>query len=115
MVRVKRGNVAKKRRKKVLKAVKGFRGSHSSLFRTAKQQLMKALKYSYIGRKQRKRQYRRLWISRINAALLVHRIPYSKFMYLLKRSQVSLNRKVLSQMIIMDYKVFSKLIAIISQ
>ena len=115
MVRVKRGNIAKKRRKKVLKAVKGFRGSHSSLFRTAKQQLMKALKYSYIGRKQRKRQYRRLWISRINAALLVYRMPYSKFMYLLKRSQVGLNRKILSQMIIMDYKVFSRLIAIISQ
>lgn len=110
MVRVKRGNVARKRRKKVLKVAKGFRGSHSSLFRIAKQQVMKALIYSYSGRKQKKRQYRRLWIVRINAGLLIHGISYSKFMYLLKKSHIALNRKILSQLIIIDYIAFEQLI-----
>lgn len=109
MVRVKRGNVAKKRRKKVLSVAKGFRGSHSSLFRTAKQQVMKSLRYSYIGRKHKKRQYRRLWISRISAALLAYNMSYSKFIYLLKKSQIGLNRKVLSQLIIIDYSAFEEL------
>ena len=67
MVRIKRGNVARKRRKKVLSLAKGFRGTHSRLFRVSNQQVMKALRYSYIGRKQKKRQFRRLWITRINA------------------------------------------------
>lgn len=110
MVRVKRGNVARKRRKKILKMAKGFRGSHSSLFRTAKQQVMKALRYSYAGRKQKKRDYRRLWIARINAGLLIHNMSYSRFIYLLKKSHVSLNRKILSQLMIMDYPSFEKLI-----
>lgn len=109
MVRVKRGNVAKKRRKKVLSMAKGFRGSHSSLFRTAKQQVMKSLRYSYVGRKHKKRQYRRLWISRISAALLAHNMSYSKFIYLLKKSNIGLNRKILSQLIIIDYPAFEKL------
>ena len=68
MVRIKRGNVARKRRKKVLALAKGFRGAHSRLFRVANQQVMKALKYSYVGRKQKKRNFRSLWITRINAA-----------------------------------------------
>ena len=67
MVRIKRGNIARKRRKKVLKLAKGFKGAHSKLFRVANQQVMKALKYSYVGRKQKKRVFRRLWITRINA------------------------------------------------
>lgn len=110
MVRVKRGNVARKRRKKILKIAKGFRGSHSSLFRVAKQQVIKALRYSYSGRKQKKRQYRRLWVTRINAALLIHEISYSKFIYLMKKSQIGLNRKILSQLAILDYKTFEKLV-----
>lgn len=113
MVRVKRGNVARKRRKKILKTAKGFRGSHSSLFRVAKQQTMKALKHSYAGRKQKKRNYRRLWITRINAGLLVYKLSYSKFMYLLKKSRISLNRKILSQLIIVDYPAFDQLIKLI--
>lgn len=110
MVRVKRGNVARKRRNKILKMAKGFRGSHSSLFRTAKQQVMKALRYSYAGRKQKKRDYRRLWITRINAGLAAYDISYSQFMHLLKKSRIGLNRKILSQLIIADYLAFEKLI-----
>lgn len=114
MVRVKRGNVARKRRKKILRMAKGFRGSHSSLFRTAKQQVIKALRYSYAGRKHKKRHYRRLWISRISAALLAHNISYSKFIYLLKKSRIGLNRKILAQLIIVDYLAFEKLLMAIS-
>lgn len=113
MVRVKRGNVARKRRKKILKMAKGFRGAHSSLFRTAKQQVMKALKYSYVGRKQKKREYRRLWIIRISASLQSYELSYSKFMHLLKKSGVGLNRKILSQLVIIDYPAFDKLISLI--
>nr|YP_010471104.1 ribosomal protein L20 [Synarthrophyton patena]UVF62933.1 ribosomal protein L20 [Synarthrophyton patena] len=113
MVRVKRGNVARKRRKKILKLAKGFRGSHSSLFRTAKQQVLKALKYSYIGRKKKKRDYRRLWIARINAGVKPYNLKYSEFIYLLKKSNIGLNRKVLSQLVILDAFAFEKLISII--
>ena len=110
MVRVKRGNVARKKRKKVLKMAKGFKGAHSSLFRTAKQQVMKALKYAYSGRKQRKREYRRLWITRINAGLTNYGISYSQFINLLKKSDVALNRKSLSQLIILDNYTFRQLV-----
>ena len=72
MVRVKRGNVAQKRRQKILNRAKGFRGAHSRLFRTANQQVMKALRYAYVGRKEKKRKFRQLWITRINAAAAVH-------------------------------------------
>ncbi|MEO0686057.1 MAG: 50S ribosomal protein L20, partial [Cyanobacteria bacterium J06649_11] len=86
MPRVKRGNVARKRRKKILKLAKGYRGSHSTLFRTANQQVMKALRYAYRDRKKRKRDFRRLWIARINAACRQHGMSYSKFMGNLKKS-----------------------------
>lgn len=107
MTRIKRGNVARKRRKKVLKLAKGFRGSHSKLFRTAKQQVLKALKYSYIGRKHRKRCYRRLWIIRINAAVRKYNMSYSYFVYLLKINNIALNRKMLSQLALIDNKAFA--------
>lgn len=110
MVRVKRGNVARKRRKKILRSARGFRGAHSSLFRLANQQVMKALRYSYSGRRQKKREYRRLWITRINAGLSNYNLSYSKFIYLLKKSHISLNRKVLSQLIILDYPAFEKIV-----
>lgn len=113
MVRVKRGNVARKRRKKVLKLAKGFRGAHSSLFRTAKQQVLKSLKYSYVGRKKKKRDYRRLWITRINAGVRPYNLKYSEFINLLKRSQIGLNRKILSQLVIVDTVAFKKLISMI--
>ena len=93
MSRVKRGNVARKRRKKVLKLAKGFRGSHSKLFRIANQQVMKALRNAYRDRRKRKRDFRRLWITRINAASRMHGLSYSKFTYQLKQTEVGLNRK----------------------
>ena len=110
MTRVKRGNVARKRRKKILKLAKGFRGSHSKLFRTAKQQVLKSLKYSYIGRKNKKRYYRKLWIIRINAAVQVYQINYSQFIYYLKKAGIALNRKMLSQLAILDNQSFNFLI-----
>nr|YP_009546281.1 ribosomal protein L20 [Gelidium gabrielsonii]AYO27629.1 ribosomal protein L20 [Gelidium gabrielsonii] len=110
MTRVKRGNVARKRRKKVLKLSKGFRGSHSTLFRTAKQQVLKSLRYSYRGRKNRKRDYRRLWIMRIGAAVSEYNITYSYFLHSLKKSKVAINRKMLSQMAILDQDAFAQLV-----
>lgn len=102
MTRVKRGNVANKRRKRILKLAKGFRGAHSGLFRTSKQQVLKALRYSYVGRKNKKRQFRRLWICRINASTRLHDLKYSSFIHLLKKSNISLNRKMLAQMAVID-------------
>lgn len=110
-MRITRGNVARKRRKKILKLAKGFRGAHSSLFRTAKQQVYKSLKYAYIGRKHKKRNYRRLWIVRINAGLSSYDIKYSFFISLLKQAQISLNRKVLSQLIFLDPTAFNSLLS----
>nr|QCI05035.1 ribosomal protein L20 [Callithamnion tetricum] len=113
MTRVKRGNIARKRRKKVLKLAKGFRGSHSKLFRTAKQQVLKSLKYSYVGRKHKKRNYRRLWILRINAAISLYNLNYSQFIYFLKKSNVALNRKMISQLIAIDNIAFEHLVAML--
>lgn len=114
MTRVKRGNVARKRRKKILKLAKGFRGSHSKLFRTAKQQVLKSLKYSYIGRKNKKRYYRRLWILRINAAIRSYDINYSQFIFYLKKYKIVLNRKMLAQLSIIDQSAFDFIIKSIS-
>jgi len=110
MVRIKRGNVARKRRKKVLSLAKGFRGTHSRLFRVSNQQVMKALRYSYIGRKQKKRQFRRLWITRINASTRsTSNLTYSSFMNKVKISNIALNRKMLSQLSILDPQTFGKI------
>nr|YP_009392907.1 ribosomal protein L20 [Caloglossa intermedia]ARW61469.1 ribosomal protein L20 [Caloglossa intermedia] len=114
MTRVKRGNVARKRRKKILKLAKGFKGSHSKLFRVAKQQVLKALKYSYIGRKNKKRDYRRLWIIRINAFVRTHKMNYSQFIYHLKKSKIALNRKILAQLSVVDRDAFNFIINHIS-
>ena len=112
MARVKRGNVARKRRKKVLKLAKGFRGSHSKLFRTANQQVMKALRYAYRDRRNRKRDFRRLWITRINAAARMHGISYSKLVGQLKKADIELNRKMLAQMAVLDPDGFSKVVEV---
>ena len=112
MVRVKRGNVARKRRKKVLSLASGYRGAHSVLFRVANQQVMKALRYSYIGRKQKKRIFRKIWISRINAASRVNGISYSQLINKFKKSNIDLNRKMLSQIAILDASTFKSLIDI---
>ena len=110
MVRVKRGNVARKRRKKILSLASGYRGAHSILFRVANQQVMKALRYSYIGRKQKKRIFRRIWISRINAASRVNGMSYSQLINKFKKSNIDLNRKMLSQIAVLDGSTFKFLI-----
>ena len=110
MTRVKRRNVSRNRHKKILKMTQGFRGSSSTLFRTAKQQNMKALRYSYRDRNQRKREFRHLWITRMSAALRVYGIRYSKFIYGLKKSKCFLNRKMLAQLALRDSQAFKQLI-----
>jgi len=110
MVRVKRGNVARKRRKKVLALASGYRGAHSVLFRVANQQVMKALRYSYVGRKQKKRIFRRIWISRINAASRLNGISYSQLIHKLKKSNIDINRKILSQIAVLDASTFKSLV-----
>lgn len=110
MVRIRRGNVAKKRRKKILKLTRGYRGAHSKLFRTANQQFMKGLRYSYRDRKLRKRMFRKLWIIRINATVRSYGTNYSRFISHIKRMKIGLNRKMLSQMAILDLSTFVKIV-----
>lgn len=111
MTRVKRGNVARKKRNKVLKLAKGFNGSHSKLFRVANQQVMKALRYAYVGRKRKKRDFRKLWITRINAASRLNDINYSRMISLLKQNNIALNRKMLAQLAIIDNNTFVKVLS----
>ena len=110
MVRVKRGTVARTRRKKILKFTKGFKGAHSRLFRTANGQLMKALVYSYVGRKRRKQDFKKLWICRVNAAARTEGLTYSKLRNALKKSSIGLNLKMLAQLSILDKKTFNQLV-----
>ncbi len=115
MARVKRGNVARKRRKKVLKLAKGFRGSHSKLFRTANQQVMKALRSAYRDRRRRKRDFRRLWIARVNAAARQNGMSYSRLIGSMKQADIQINRKMLAQMAVLDPAGFSKVVELASQ
>ena len=110
MVRVKRGNIARKRRKKILSLASGYKGAHSVLFRVANQQVMKALRYSYVGRKQKKRIFRKIWIRRINAASRANGITYSQVINQFKKSNIDLNRKMLSQIAILDSSTFQSLV-----
>ena len=109
MARIKGGLNAKKRHNRVLKLAKGYRGARSKQYRVAKQSVMRALTSSYAGRKERKRQFRQLWIARINAAARINGLSYSKFMYGLKQAGVVMTRKVLSDMAINDAEGFAKL------
>ena len=109
MARVKGGLGAKKRHNRVLKLAKGYRGARSKQYRVAKQSVMRALTSPYAGRKERKRQFRQLWIARINAAARMNGLSYSKFMFGLKNAGVVMNRKVLSDMAINDAEGFAKL------
>ena len=109
MARVKGGLNAKKKHKKVLKIAKGYRGARSKQYRVAKQSVMRALATSYKGRKERKRQFRSLWIARINAAARMNGISYSRFMHGLKMADIDLNRKVLADMAVNDAEGFAKL------
>jgi large subunit ribosomal protein L20 len=115
MVRVKRGNVAVKRRKKIMKFAKGFKGAHSRLFRTANGQVMKALVYSYVGRKRRKRDFKRLWICRVNAASRSNGLTYSTLRHLMKCSSLNLNLKMLAQLVLFDQKAFSQIISLVNK
>ena len=112
MARVKGALNARKRHKKVLKLAKGYRGARSKQYRVAKQSVMRALTSSFAGRKEKKRQFRRLWIARINAAARMNGLSYSKFMYGLKLANVDLNRKMLSEMAISDPEGFAALVEV---
>ena len=109
MARIKGGMNAKKKHNRVLKLAKGYRGARSKQYRVAKQSVMRALTSSYAGRKQRKRQFRSLWIARINAAARINGLSYSKFMYGLKLADVEVNRKILADMAVNDADGFAKL------
>ena len=112
MARIKGGMNAKKKHKRVLKLAKGYRGARSKQYRVAKQSVMRALNTSYEGRKQRKRQFRRLWIARINAAARMNGLSYSKFMYGLKLANVDMNRKMLAELAVSDREGFAALAAV---
>ena len=110
MARVKGGVTTRRRRKRVLKLAKGYRGNKSKAFRTAKQAVMKSLVYAYVGRKQKKRDFRRLWIARISAQAKMEGINYSQFMNGLKKAGIEMNRKMLSEVAIADPAAFAKLV-----
>ena len=109
MARVKGGMNAKKKHNRVLKLAKGYRGSRSKQYRVAKQSVMRALTSSYAGRKEKKRQFRQLWIARINAAARMNGLSYSKFMYGLKLADVQINRKMLAELAVSDAAAFAAL------
>ena len=109
MARVKRAVNARKNHKKVLKLAKGYYGGKSKLFKTANESVIRALRNAYVGRRLKKRDYRRLWIARINAATRMNGLSYSKFMYGLKLANIDLNRKVLAEMAVNDAEGFAKL------
>ena len=108
-MRIKRGVNAVKKRRKILKQAKGYRGAKSKLYRIARQAVMKSGNYAYVGRKLKKRDFRSLWIARINAAARLNGLSYSKFMYGLKSAGITLNRKVLADMAVNDSAAFAAL------
>ena len=110
MARIKGGVNAKKKHNRVLKLAKGYRGARSKQYRVAKQSVMRALTSSYAGRKEKKRQFRQLWIARINAAARLNGLSYSKFMYGLKLAEVDINRKMLAELAVSDEAAFAKLV-----
>ena len=110
MARVKRGNVARKRRNKILSLAKGFRGGNKNLFRTANQRVMKALCNAYRDRRRRKRDFRKLWISRINASARINGTNYSQLISQLKSADIRINRKMLAQLALNEPKCFEKIV-----
>lgn len=115
MSRVKNSVASRARKRKVLKRASGFRGGRSKLIRTAKEAVDKALKHSYRDRRARKRDFRRLWISRINAATRIHNLSYSRFIDGLKKAGVQVNRKMLADLAVRDPNVFAELVRIANQ
>jgi large subunit ribosomal protein L20 len=112
MPRVKGGTVTRKRRKRVLKLAKGYYGSKHTLYKVANQQVMKSLMYAYRDRRQKKRDFRKLWITRINAAARMNGLSYSRLMHGLKVAGIEVNRKMLSELAISDEKAFAELAAV---
>ena len=112
MARIKGGMNAKKKHNRVLKLAKGYRGARSKQYRVAKQSVMRALTSSYAGRKEKKRQFRQLWIARINAAARINGISYSQFMHGLKLAEVDINRKMLAELAVNDAEGFATLVAV---
>ncbi|HOO25226.1 MAG TPA: 50S ribosomal protein L20 [Clostridiales bacterium] len=110
MARIKGATMTRKRRNKVLKLAKGYYGSKSKLFRTAKQAVMKSGQYAYVGRKQKKRDFRRLWITRISAAAKANGMNYSTFINGLKKADINLNRKMLAELAVSDPAAFTALV-----
>ena len=115
MSRVKRGNIARKRRNKILSLAKGFRGGNKNLFRTANQRVMKALCNAYRDRRRRKRDFRRLWIARINAASRINGTTYSKLLNNLKNADIKINRKMLAQLALNEPKCFEEIVSTVSK
>jgi large subunit ribosomal protein L20 len=113
MARVKKALNAKKKHKKILKLAKGYYGAKSKLFRPANQAVMKSLQYAYVGRKLRKRDFRKLWITRINAAARLHGLSYSRFINGLKKANIDINRKMLAEMAIHDQEGFKNLVELV--
>lgn len=113
MARVKRAVNSKKNHRKVLKLAKGYYGAKSKLYKMANQAVMKSLAYAYVGRKQKKREYRQLWIARINAATRAQGVSYSKFIAGLKKNNIEINRKMLSEMAIHDIAGFNQLVELV--
>ena len=109
MARIKGAMMTRKRRKKTLKLAKGYFGAKSKLFRTAKEAVMKSGQYAYIGRRQRKRDFRRLWITRISAAAKINGMNYSTFMNGMKKAGITLNRKMLAELAVSDAAAFTAL------
>ncbi len=114
-MRIKRSVNALKKRRSILKQAKGYRGAKSKLYRIARQAVMKSGQYAYIGRKQKKRNFRALWITRINAACRQNNISYSRFMHGLKVSGIDLNRKILADMAVNDSEAFASLVVVASK
>ncbi|MEB3341874.1 50S ribosomal protein L20 [Okeania sp.] len=115
MPRVKRGNVARKRRNKILKLAKGFRGAQSRLFRVANQRVMQALRNAYRDRRKRKRDFRRLWIARINAAARQEGVSYSQLIGNMKKANIAINRKMLAQLAVLEPETFAKVVELANQ
>ena len=111
-MRIKKGVNAKKKHKKVLKLAKGYYGAKSKLYRSANEAVMRALRSSYVGRKEKKRNFRRLWITRINAGARMNGLSYSKFMFGLKQAGVEIDRKILADLAMNDIKAFEDLVEV---
>ena len=110
MARVKGGYVTRRRRNRVLKLAKGYFGAKHKLFKTAKQQVMKSGQYAYRDRRQKKRDFRKLWIARINAAARINGLSYSRLMHGLKQADINMNRKMLAELAVSDEKAFAEII-----